>query len=219
MLKNYVEELVLKEFVFEPTVGQRSVIDSLAAIVTDERPFYILKIHGFAGTGKTSLVAAFVKVLLGMQQKVELLGPTGRAAKVLSSYSGELALTIHKKIYRQKTADDFISKFSLDRNLANDTIFIVDEASMIADSSRESNTFGSGNLLEDLITYVKAGRNCKLILLGDSANCLRLGARIARRSTVKRSATTPMWRRSGSARWFARIRHRVFWRMLRLSGR
>ena len=175
MIKKYIEELVLKEFAFEPTAGQRSTIDSLASIVADERPFYILKMHGFAGTGKTSLIAAFVRVLRGLQQKVELLGPTGRAAKVLSSYSGEIALTIHKKIYRQKTADDFISKFSLDRNLANDTIFIVDEASMIADSSNESSYFGSGNLLEDLISYVKSGRNCKLILLGDSAQLPPVG--------------------------------------------
>ena len=175
MVKKYIEELVLKEFAFEPTVGQRSAIDSLASLIADERPFYILKMHGYAGTGKTSLIAAFVKVLLRLEQKVVLLGPTGRAAKVLSSYSGEQALTIHKKIYRQKTADDFVAKFSLDRNLTVDTIYIVDEASMIADSNRESNAFGSGNLLEDLISYVKSGRGCKLILLGDSAQLPPVG--------------------------------------------
>ena len=175
MVKKYIEELVLKEFAFEATVGQRSAIDSLASLIADERPFYILKMHGYAGTGKTSLIAAFVKVLLRLEQKVVLLGPTGRAAKVLSSYSGEQALTIHKKIYRQKTADDFVAKFSLDRNLTVDTIYIVDEASMIADSNRESNAFGSGNLLEDLISYVKSGRGCKLILLGDSAQLPPVG--------------------------------------------
>lgn len=175
MLKKYVEELIVKAFSFEPTEGQRSAISSLAELVTDERPFYILKMHGFAGTGKTTLVSAYVRVLLGMELKVELLGPTGRAAKVLSAYSGEVALTVHKKIYRQKTADDYVSKFSLDRNLANDTIFIVDEASMIADSSNDSNSFGSGNLLEDLISYVKSGRGCKLILVGDSAQLPPVG--------------------------------------------
>jgi len=175
MLKKYVEELIVKAFSFDPTEGQRSAISSLAELVTDERPFYILKMHGFAGTGKTTLVSAFVRVLLGMEMKVELLGPTGRAAKVLSAYSGEIALTVHKKIYRQKTADDYVSKFSLDRNLSNDTIFIVDEASMIADSSNDSNSFGTGNLLEDLISYVKSGRGCKLILVGDSAQLPPVG--------------------------------------------
>jgi exodeoxyribonuclease-5 len=175
MLKKYVEELIVKAFSFDPTEGQRSAISSLAELVTDERPFYILKMHGFAGTGKTTLVSAFVRVLLDMEMKVELLGPTGRAAKVLSAYSGEIALTVHKKIYRQKTADDYVSKFSLDRNLSNDTIFIVDEASMIADSSNDSNSFGTGNLLEDLISYVKSGRGCKLILVGDSAQLPPVG--------------------------------------------
>lgn len=175
MVKKYVEGLVLKEFAHEPTEGQRAAIDALASVATDDRSFYILKIHGFAGTGKTSLVAAFVRAMRLLKQKVVLLGPTGRAAKVLSGYSGSLALTIHKKIYRQKTADDFISKFSLDRNVAADTIFIVDEASMIADSNGESSYFGSGSVLDDLVSYVRSGRGCKMIFLGDSAQLPPVG--------------------------------------------
>ncbi|WP_047447927.1 ATP-dependent RecD-like DNA helicase [Alistipes sp. ZOR0009] len=175
MIKNYIKELILKEFAFSPTDGQQRAIDSLASLVADDEIDYILKIQGYAGTGKTSLLAAFVKVMNAMGLKYELLGPTGRAAKVLSAYSGGNALTIHKKIYRQKTADDYLAKFTLDRNLANGTIFIVDEASMISDSSYESNFFGSGNLLDDLVTYVKAGKGCKLIVVGDSAQLPPVG--------------------------------------------
>lgn len=175
MIKKYLEELILKEFSFSPTAEQRLAVEAFSTIIANDETGYILKLHGYAGTGKTTLVAFLVKVLSNLGLKFELLGPTGRAAKVLSSYSGTAAYTIHKKIYRQKTADDFIARFSLDRNMASDTVFIVDEASMISDSSSESSYFGSGNLLDDLISYVKAGKNCKLIIVGDSAQLPPVG--------------------------------------------
>jgi exodeoxyribonuclease-5 len=175
MVKKYVEELILGEFGFEPTNDQAKAVDALASLVADSSSFYILKIHGYAGTGKTSLIAAFVRMLRKLDLKAELLGPTGRAAKVLTSYSSEIAFTIHKKIYRQKTSDGFVAKFSLDRNLASDTFFIVDESSMISDAGTDSSYFGSGNLLDDLITYVKSGKNCHLILIGDSAQLPPVG--------------------------------------------
>lgn len=175
MLKNYVRELIFKEFKFDPTAGQLSAIEALSSIISDDNASYILKVHGFAGTGKTSLVASLVKVLISMEIPYELLGPTGRAAKVLSAYSGASAYTIHKKIYRQQTADDFINRFSLDRNMGKGTIFIVDEASMIADATSEFSSFGSGNLLNDLISFVRAGRDCRLIIVGDSAQLPPVG--------------------------------------------
>jgi exodeoxyribonuclease-5 len=111
-----------------------------------------------------------VSTLTTLRQKSVLMAPTGRAAKVLRSYTGKEAYTIHRKIYRQKSATDGVGRFVLDRNLYKETYFIVDESSMIPAESSEASMFGSGKLLEDLLEYVYTGTNCKLILVGDEAH-------------------------------------------------
>jgi exodeoxyribonuclease-5 len=131
---------------------------------------------GYAGTGKTSIISSVVKTLDLLRMRAVLLAPTGRAAKVLASYSGRQAFTVHKKIYRQKSSKDGLGSFSLDRNLHKDTFFIVDEASMVSNSSGDSSLFGSGKLLDDLIEYVYSGTDCKLILVGDTAQLPPVGS-------------------------------------------
>lgn len=132
-------------------------------------------IKGYAGTGKTTTIGSLVKTLRQHKQACQLMAPTGRAAKVLANYAGAPALTIHKKIYRQQSAGDTFGRFSLDFNKNKDTIFVVDEASMIANRYYEESPFGSGRLLDDLIEYVYAGRNCRLILMGDTAQLPPVG--------------------------------------------
>jgi exodeoxyribonuclease-5 len=129
----------------------------------------IILLKGYAGTGKTTLVSAYIKALNEFKIKTQLLAPTGRAAKVLSNYSGFKAYTIHKKIYRQKSSKDAFGKFDLNVNLQKDTIFIVDEASMISNAGANEHIFGSGRLLNDLIEFVYSCSSCSLILVGDSA--------------------------------------------------
>lgn len=157
-----------------PTAGQENVIDALGdyLITRDDRIFLI---KGYAGTGKTSIVASLVKSLTHFRYRSVLLAPTGRAAKVLSRYSGASAYTIHKKIYRQKSLSEGFGEFSLDHNLHRNTLFIVDEASMIANQSLDLSVFGSGRLLDDLISYVFSGSGCKLILIGDEAQLPPVG--------------------------------------------
>jgi len=134
---------------------------------------------GYAGTGKTSVISSIVKTLDSLRMRSVLLAPTGRAAKVLSSYSGNQAFTIHKKIYRQRSSKDGLGTFSLDRNLHKDTFFIVDESSMVSNSSGESSLFGSGRVLDDLIEYVYSGIDCKLILVGDTAQLPPVGSDVS----------------------------------------
>ena len=137
----------------------------------DERKAFILR--GYAGTGKTSVVSALVRALAALKQPCVLLAPTGRAAKVLSRYSGVQAYTIHKKIYRQNQLG--IEAFSLSDNLHKRTLFIVDEASMLS-GARDNSTFGSGCLLDDLVRYVYNGEGCSLLLLGDDAQLPPVGS-------------------------------------------
>lgn len=166
MLHQFISSKIFSEFPFEPTQEQTQLINFLGEFVFSVEKEKVFLLKGYAGTGKTSVLSAFVKAMNVLQQKTVLLAPTGRAAKVLSSYSGFSAFTIHKKIYRQKSMSEY--RFMLADNLNKNTIFIVDEASMISNSSMESN-FGSGRFLDDLITYVFSGENCSLILLGDTA--------------------------------------------------
>ncbi len=161
---------------FQPTINQKKIIESLADYISDDDFSKIFLLNGYAGTGKTTLISALVAALKELGMRSILLAPTGRAAKVLSRYSGEKALTIHKQIYREKTNASYESKFSLNINRNKDAIFIVDEASMLsAGSSFEQNIFGSGSLLEDLISYVRSGANCRLILVGDGAQLPPVG--------------------------------------------
>lgn len=168
MLKNHIRDLLLTNLQHNPTSGQAELIDLLADFFISAEIGEIFLIKGYAGTGKTTLVNTMVKTLKLLNQKSILLAPTGRAAKVLSTYTKRNAYTIHKKIYRQKSSSDGFGEFTLNVNLHKDTFFIVDEASMISNSSDYS-IFGSGRVLSDLLEYVDNGTNCKLILLGDTA--------------------------------------------------
>ena len=167
MLTKKLYDLLLKNFAFEPTTQQYKVIDQLSEYVIDSSARGLFLLKGFAGTGKTTLVSALVKSLSPVGKKVVLLSPTGRAAKVLSSYSGKKALTIHKKIYWMKTNSKGNTYVTLQKNKHSNTVFVVDEASMIPDISDKG--FGGRSLLDDLIEYVYDGINCKLILIGDTA--------------------------------------------------
>jgi len=159
-----------------PTDDQSDALKKIAGYICDNNNDVIFLMTGYAGTGKTSIISSIVKTLDLLRMKSVLLAPTGRAAKVLSSYSGKQAFTIHKKIYRQKSSKDGVGSFSLDRNLHRDTFFIVDEASMVSNMSADSSLFGSGRVLDDLIEYVYSGTDCKLILVGDTAQLPPVGS-------------------------------------------
>jgi exodeoxyribonuclease V len=159
-----------------PTDDQSEALRKIASYICDNNNDVIYLMTGYAGTGKTSVISAVVKTLDLLRMRSVLLAPTGRAAKVLSSFSGRQAYTIHKKIYRQKSSKDGMGSFSLDRNLHKDTFFIVDEASMVSNFSGDSSLFGSGRLLDDLIEYVYSGIDCKLVLVGDTAQLPPVGS-------------------------------------------
>lgn len=131
---------------FETTPGQKKIVEMLSEYLADPDFTKIFVLNGYAGTGKTTLIAATVAALKGLGMRTVLLAPTGRAAKVLARYSGEKALTIHKRIYRERTTADYESKFSLDLNREQGALFIVDEASMLSDESGGGFRFGSGSL-------------------------------------------------------------------------
>ena len=167
MLEKKIHALLLQNFQFEPTSLQEETLLALSQFVGDSAQKGIFLLKGYAGTGKTTLVSSLVKSLLPVGKKSVLLAPTGRAAKVLSVYSKKTAFTIHKRIYWFKTNSFGNSFLSLQENKHSNTIFIVDEASMIPDNTAKG--FGGRNLLDDLIEYVYSGVNCKLILIGDTA--------------------------------------------------
>ena len=156
---------LIQSFGFEPTEGQSIVLYHLSAFLLSqkENPTYILR--GYAGTGKTSLVKALVKTLPSIGMRYVLMAPTGRAAKVLSSYTRQPASTIHRKIYQAKTFPDGSIRIARAENKSKNTLFIVDEASMIG----EQREFGGSSLLDDLLSYVFSGDNCRLLLIGDTA--------------------------------------------------
>ncbi|RZT91819.1 exodeoxyribonuclease-5 [Ancylomarina subtilis] len=179
MLKKHISLSICEELKFDPTSDQNLAIDELSDFLTSSKNDRLFLLKGYAGTGKTTLVSALVASLSKMKIKTVLLAPTGRAAKVLSHYCGQNAYTIHKKIYRQKSLTDGFGVFNLDRNLSRDTIFLVDEASMISNYSYETSVFGSGCLLDDLIDYVYEGVNCRLILVGDVAQLPPIGVDVS----------------------------------------
>jgi exodeoxyribonuclease-5 len=162
-----------------PTEDQSVALKKIAGYICDNNNDIIFLMTGYAGTGKTSVISSIVKTLDQLRMRSVLLAPTGRAAKVLASYSGRQAFTIHKKIYRQKSSKDGIGSFTLDRNLHKDTFFIVDEASMVSNSSGDSSMFGSGRVLDDLIEYVYSGTECKLIIVGDTAQLPPVGSTVS----------------------------------------
>jgi ATP-dependent exoDNAse (exonuclease V) alpha subunit len=161
-----------EQFPHELTAGQEELLHKLAAFTLsrEEHGLFILK--GYAGTGKTTVISALVKALPAVKCKVVLLAPTGRAAKVLSGYSDMPAFTIHKKIYKLKSDGGEGGRFVLQQNMHKDTLFVVDEASMISHASGEM----SGSLLDDLFEYVYAADNCRLIFVGDTAQLPPVGA-------------------------------------------
>lgn len=178
MIQKHFEEIVLKYLGFDFSPGQKKALDEFSAFFWKVREEGLFILNGYAGTGKTSLIAAIVNALASFNYKVVLLAPTGRAAKVFSAYAGQPAYTIHKKIYRQKSATDGEGDFNLGFNGGNDTLFFVDEASMISNFAEESN-FGSGRLLDDLVEYVYNGRNNRLVLIGDIAQLPPVGLEIS----------------------------------------
>lgn len=165
-----IQEL-LKHFLYEPTKGQQVLMSKLAEFLLDFKETSVFMLKGYAGTGKTTIVGSLVKVLPRLNKDSVLLAPTGRAAKVLSNYSNKPAFTIHKKIYIPRTNKDGIVYLSLQQNKHSNTLFIVDEASMIQDDTQSSDStlFSGRNLLDDLFLYVYQGKNNKLMLIGDTA--------------------------------------------------
>ena len=164
--------LILDRFGFEPTADQMNALKCFGQFLASRDDMPMMLMRGSAGTGKTSLVAAMVQTLVSLHQKAVLMAPTGRAAKVLSISSSLPASTIHRKIYRQKT---MLGDFNLNDNLHTDTLFVIDEASMISTFSMGETGFGSGNLLDDLIQFVYSGRNCRMLLIGDTAQLPPVG--------------------------------------------
>ena len=174
MIHSFVKDKILDNFGFAPTEEQFEAIGMLGEFLMSRRESELFLLRGYAGTGKTTLVGALVKTLVELNQPVVLMAPTGRAAKVFSSYAGQPAYTIHKRIYRQKSMTD-TETFSLNVNLSKHTLFIVDEASMIANEGLSSSVFGTGRLLDDLIQYVYSGEGCRLLLMGDTAQLPPVG--------------------------------------------
>jgi len=160
---------LLNKFSYQPTTKQSKLFSLLVDFLfsKNEKSLFLLK--GYAGTGKTTTISTLVSSLWKINQKSVLLAPTGRAAKVISVYSKKQAFTIHKKIYFPKKMPNGSVDFVLQNNKHTNTIFIVDEASMIPDRPQNGKLFENGSLLDDLISYVYSGRNCKLILIGDTA--------------------------------------------------
>ena len=175
MLVDELKYKILQQFGFPPTQEQANALDVFARFLTDRNPQVVMILRGSAGTGKTSLSGAIVRTLQAIRQKVMLLAPTGRAAKVFSLNSGTPAYTIHRRIYREKSFSGVDGQFNLNDNLFTDTLFMVDEASMVANLGLGGMNFGSGCLLDDLVHFVYQGRNDRLMLIGDKAQLPPVG--------------------------------------------
>jgi len=165
---------------FAPTAEQEAAIGVFGQFITDRSDHAAMVLRGSAGTGKTTLAGAMVRALSALGQKLVLLAPTGRAAKVFALNAGQAAFTIHRRIYRQRVAGD-LSAFNLNINRHRDTLFIVDEASMISNQAIATgdSTFGSGRLLDDLMAYVYSGTGCRLMLIGDAAQLPPVGESVS----------------------------------------
>ena len=174
MIQDELKYRILQTFGLVPTEEQEHALDMFSLFMTDREEHVVMILRGAAGTGKTSLAGAIVKALVSLNQKLILLAPTGRAAKVFSLHAGHAAYTIHRRIYRQKSAGS-LSAFTLNDNLNRDTLFVVDEASMIANQGYGESAFGSGCLLDDLMQFVYNGMNCRLLLIGDKAQLPPVG--------------------------------------------
>ena len=173
-VSDYLYKQFLGHLPFDPTPCQDGMFRALAEYLQGDGGD-IFVVNGYAGTGKTTAVMAVVATLKDFSRPFRLMAPTGRAAKVLSKYTGERAYTIHKSIYRQSSLNDGIGRFVLSPNKDKETVYVVDEASLIGSESGASSIFGSGNLLDDLLEYVRAGVDNRLILIGDSAQLPPVG--------------------------------------------
>ena len=174
MIQDELKYRILQTLGVPPTVEQAQALDVFAAFMTDRSDHVVMILRGSAGTGKTTLAGAIVRAMMALKQKLILLAPTGRAAKVFSLNAGHAAYTIHRRIYRQKSAGD-LSRFNLNDNLYRDTLFIIDEASMIANQGYGDSAFGTGCLLDDLMQFVYNGQNCRMVLVGDKAQLPPVG--------------------------------------------
>ncbi|MBR4690538.1 MAG: AAA family ATPase [Bacteroidales bacterium] len=174
MLHDYVEKQMLAHFSFVPTDDQKVAFKELAKFITSDAEVFIM--NGYAGTGKTTLVRSLIETLQALETPYFLLAPTGRSAKVLSNYTKSTALTIHKKIYRQRGVHDGIQSFGMSFNAAQNVVYIVDEASMLSDTTGENTIFGSGSVLNDLFRFIFNEHNCKLLLIGDTAQLPPIGS-------------------------------------------
>ena len=174
MIQDELKHRIIQALGLPPTSEQEQALNVFTQFMTDRSDQVVMILRGSAGTGKTTLAGAIVRAMVALKQKLILLAPTGRAAKVFSLNSGHAAYTIHRRIYRQKSAGD-LSSFNLNDNLNRDTLFIVDEASMIANLGLSEMAFGSGCLLDDLMQFVYQGQNCRLLLIGDRAQLPPVG--------------------------------------------
>lgn len=175
MINDHIKSQIYSKFSFTPTKGQNKIIENLANWISEPEYDSVFILNGYAGTGKTTLISAFATTLAELRIKPILLAPTGRAAKVVAQMTGMPAHTIHKKIYRQKSLADAEARFLLNFNKEKDAVFIVDEASMIADYSMDGSVFGSGSLLDDLFEYVRSGERCRVMFVGDAAQLPPVG--------------------------------------------
>lgn len=175
MINNYLVHQFKEIFPYQLTSDQERAVSAMSFFLASTVSDSVFLLKGYAGTGKTLLVSTWVRLWDKLGQKVVLMAPTGRAAKVFASYAGHTAFTIHKKIYRQRSFTTEPTGFALNDNLHQHTLFIVDEASMIANEGLSGAVFGSGRLLDDLISYVYSGQGCRLLLLGDSAQLPPVG--------------------------------------------
>jgi len=162
-------EAFVKTFPYQPTLKQNELLRKMADFVLNGGAKGLFLMKGYAGTGKTSIISAVVNNLVTVEVQSVLMAPTGRAAKVMGSYAKRQAFTIHKKIYFPKKASTGGMRFVLQKNKHQNTIFIVDEASMIPDTNPDASFFENNSLLHDLLSYVYSGKNCRLILVGDTA--------------------------------------------------
>lgn len=173
-IQEFIDEVV-REFGFTPTHDQLNALETFARFLADREQNCVMVMRGSAGTGKTSLAGAMVRTFTRLGQKLLLMAPTGRAAKVFAMNSGHTAFTIHRKIYREKSYSGIEGQFNLNDNMHKNTLFMIDEASMIGRGGGMTSDFGSGDLLSDIVQFVYNGQNCRMLLVGDCAQLPPVG--------------------------------------------
>ena len=173
-IQEFIDEVV-REFGFTPTHDQLNALETFARFLADREQNCVMVMRGSAGTGKTSLAGAMVRTFTRLGQKLLLMAPAGRAAKVFAMNSGHTAFTIHRKIYREKSYSGIGGQFNLNDNMHKNTLFMIDEASMIGRGGGMTSDFGTGDLLSDLVQFVYNGQNCRMLLVGDCAQLPPVG--------------------------------------------